>query len=97
MLSVAGLEEAASLVESAELDRDAGADADEGGEGALVEGEGALVLVDGGGGVKGRRVLVCCLEADLDNVKGLACEVLVHLRFPRLRSLGEVDEGGGGA
>lgn len=69
---VAGFEPAAGRVEGAELDGDAGADADEGGQGALVEGEGALVLVDGGGGVQGRGVLGCGLEADLDDVEGLA-------------------------
>ena len=45
-------------VEGAELDRYAGTDAEEGREGAFVEGEGAFVLVDGscggqGGGVGG--------------------------------------------
>lgn len=69
---VALLEGAAGLVEGAELDGDAGADADERREGALVEGEAALVLVDGGGGVEGRRVLGRCLEADFDDVEGLA-------------------------
>lgn len=50
---VAALEPAAGLVEGAELDGDAGTDADERGEGAFVEGEGTLVFVDGGGGVEG--------------------------------------------
>jgi hypothetical protein len=44
--SVAGLEAAAGFVEGAELDGDAGADADEGREGAFVEGEGAFGSVD---------------------------------------------------
>jgi hypothetical protein len=34
-------------VKSAELHGDASADSDEGGEGALVEGEGAFIAVDG--------------------------------------------------
>lgn len=59
-------------MEGTELDGDAGADAEERREGALVEGEGPFVLVDLGGGVDG----CCCgcggLEADLDNIKGLA-------------------------
>lgn len=33
-------------MEGAKLDRDTGADTDEGGESALVEGEGAFVFVD---------------------------------------------------
>lgn len=70
---VALLEPAPRGVEGAELDGDAGADADERRESALVEGEGALVAVDGGGGLQGARVLVRRLEADLDDVKGLAC------------------------
>lgn len=70
---VALLEPAAGGVEAGKLDRDAGADTDERGQGALVEGEGALGLVDGGRGLQGPRVLGCGLEADLDNVKGLAC------------------------
>src|SRR3546814_14126620 len=55
---VALLEPAPRGVEGAELDGDAGADADERRESALVEGEGALVAVDGGGGLQGARVLV---------------------------------------
>ena len=70
---VSALEVAAGLVVGAELDGDAGADADEGGEGALVEGEATLVLVDGCGGVERGRVLCGGLETDLDNVKGLSC------------------------
>lgn len=68
---VAGFEPAAGRVEGAELDGDAGADTDEGREGALVEGSGAFVLVDGGCGVEGAGVLGCGLEADLDDVEGL--------------------------
>ena len=78
-VSVAGLDPAAGLVEGAELNRDAGADADERGESALVEGEGALGLVDFGGGIEGGRVLRSCLEADLDNVKGLTWGVLARM------------------
>lgn len=40
---VAVFEPPASGMEAAELDRDAGADADKGGQGSLVEGEGAFV------------------------------------------------------
>ena len=45
-LEVARLEVAAGCVEGAKLDRDAGTDADEGGQRALVEGQCALLLVD---------------------------------------------------
>lgn len=69
---VASLEPAARGVECAELDGHAGADADEGRQRALVEGEGALMLVDGGGGFEGACVLGRCLETDFDDVKGLA-------------------------
>lgn len=41
-------------MEACELDGDAGADAEEGGEGSLVEGEGTFVFVDLGCGVEGR-------------------------------------------
>lgn len=74
---VAGFEPAARGVECAELDGHAGADADEGRQRALVEGEGALVLVDGGGGFEGACVLGRCLETDFDDVKGLAWQLLV--------------------
>lgn len=40
-------------MEGAELDGHAGADADERGQGALVEGEGPFGLVDGCGGIEG--------------------------------------------
>jgi hypothetical protein len=70
---VAGLEPAAGGVEGAKLDGDASTNADKGGESALVEGEGALVLVDGGGGVEGGGVLVGGLQTDLDDIKRLAC------------------------
>lgn len=59
-------------MEGAELDGDAGADAEERGEGALVEGKCALVLVDGGRRGEGVGVGCCCLEANLDDVEGLA-------------------------
>lgn len=71
-LGTALLEEAAGRVEGAELDGDAGADAQKGGQGALVEGERAFVLVDGGGGGEGGGVLGGGLEADFDYVEGLA-------------------------
>jgi len=50
MGSVAVLKPAAGGVEGTELDGDAGADAEERGEGALVEGGRALVGEDGAGG-----------------------------------------------
>lgn len=50
---VAGLEVASGGVEGAELDGDASADADEGREGTLVEGQGTFAGVDGCGGVEG--------------------------------------------
>lgn len=56
-LGTALLEEAAGGVESAELDGDAGADAQEGSQSALVKGEGAFVFVDAGCGGKGGGVL----------------------------------------
>jgi hypothetical protein len=65
-------EVAAGGVEGAELDGDAGADAEERGEGAFVKGEGAFVAVDGGGGGEGGGVGGGGLEADFDNVEGLA-------------------------
>lgn len=43
---ILSLEVAARVVEAAELDADAGTDADEGGEGAFVEGGGAFVGED---------------------------------------------------
>lgn len=67
------LKVAAGGVEAAELDRDAGADAEERGERALVEGEGPLVAPDAGGGGEGRDAgRRGGLEADLDDVEGLA-------------------------
>lgn len=74
---VASLEPAPRGVECAELHRHAGADADERRQRALVEGEGAFVLVDGGGGFEGARVLRRCLETDFDDVKGLAWQACV--------------------
>ncbi|CRK17599.1 hypothetical protein BN1723_011363 [Verticillium longisporum] len=73
---VARLEVAARLVEGAKLDRHAGADADERRQRALVEGERALILVDGRRRLEGRRVRRRRLEADLDDVEGLADEDL---------------------
>lgn len=69
---VARLEPASRGVECAELHGHAGADADEGSQRALVEGEGAFMLVDGGGGLERARVLVRRLETDFDDIKGLA-------------------------
>lgn len=74
---VASLEPAPRRVECAKLQGHAGADADERRQRALVEGEGAFVLVDGGGGLEGARVLARRLETDFDDVKGLAWQVLV--------------------
>jgi hypothetical protein len=65
---VALLEGAARVVEGAELDGDAGADADEGRESAFVEGRGAFVAEDGGRAREGRGVGCGCLEADFDYV-----------------------------
>lgn len=59
-------------MEGAELDGDAGADADEGGEGAFVERKGPFRGVDGAGGDEGGRVGRGCLEADFYYIKGLA-------------------------
>jgi hypothetical protein len=66
------LEEALGVAETAELDGDAGADAEEGGEGAFIEGEGAFVAVDGGCGVEGGVVGGGGLEADFDDIEWLA-------------------------
>lgn len=73
---VLGLERATGIVVSAELDRDAGADADEGGEGSFVEGGGAFLFEDLGGAVGGAGVGGGGLQADFDDVEGLADEDL---------------------
>ncbi len=67
-----GFEAAAGFVKSTELDRDASADSDEGGESAFVEGQSSFFLVDGFGSYKSIGVLSCSLEADFDDVEGLA-------------------------
>lgn len=72
MAGIASLQPPARSMESAELHGHAGADADEGRQRALVEGQGTLILVDGGGGLESAGVLVRRLQADLDDVKGLA-------------------------
>lgn len=64
-------------MEGAELHGDAGADADEGCEGAFVEGEGPFLGVDGASGGEGVGVLGCGLEADFYYVEGLAWGLLV--------------------
>lgn len=74
--SVLGLERATGIVVSAELDRDAGTDSDEGGEGSFVEGGGAFFFEDLGGAVRGARVGGGGLQADFDDVEGLADEDL---------------------
>ena len=65
---VAGFEGAAGVVEAAELDGDAGADSDERGEGAFVEGGGAFVAEDLGCAVEGASVVCRGLEADFDDI-----------------------------
>lgn len=65
---VAGFEGAPGVVEGAELDGDAGADAEEWGQGALVEGAAAFVLEDLRGAVQGAFVFGGGLEADFDDV-----------------------------
>jgi len=67
-LLVAALEGAAGVVEGAELDRDAGADADEGGQGAFVEGGCAFVFEDLRCAVESAAVFCCCLQADFDDI-----------------------------
>lgn len=67
---VEGFELAARGMEGAELDGDAGADAEEGGESAFVEGERAFVFVDGGHGGEGGGVARGGLKADLHDIYG---------------------------
>lgn len=67
---VALFEGSACVVEGAELDGDARADADEWGERAFVEGGGAFVAEDGGRAGEGGGVGCGCLEADFDDVWG---------------------------
>ena len=76
-VQIAFLEYAASVVEGAELDRDAGANTDQGSESALVEREGPFVLENGAGTGDGAGVFGGGLEADLDYVEGLAWSALV--------------------
>lgn len=86
-----GFEAAASGVEGAELDRHARADADEGREGAFVEGEGAFFLVDGLGGGQGGGVEGGGLQADFDDVEWLAWGVVsTVLEGQEIMSLWEV-------
>jgi hypothetical protein len=79
--AVGGLEGAFGVVEGAELHGDAGADADEGGQGAFVEGRRAFVLEDARGAVQGAAVFVGGLEADFDDVEGLAWEMRGRLAW----------------
>lgn len=58
------------------MDGDTGTDSDEGGEGSLVEGGGAFFLEDLGGAVGGAGVGGGGLQADFDDVEGLADEDL---------------------
>lgn len=70
------LERATGIVVSAELDGDTGADTDEGSEGSFVEGGRAFFFEDLGGAVGGAGVGGGGLQADLDDVEGLADEDL---------------------
>lgn len=58
---VVGFECSFGVVECAELDRDAGAYADQGGESAFVEGGGAFILQDSRRAVEGTLVFGCRL------------------------------------
>lgn len=69
-MEVAFFEGSSGIVECAELDGDACADADEGGEGAFVECEWTLVREDGTGARDGAGVFAGGLEADFDYVCG---------------------------
>ena len=51
--------------------------------GALVEGERPFTRVDSGGGVEGRGVLSGRLQADLDDIEGLAWASLADVSFHR--------------
>ena len=62
------LELATCVVEGAELDGDAGANANERGEGAFVECERAFVGEDLAGAIKGGGILRCGLETDFDDI-----------------------------
>ena len=59
---------APGIVESAELDGDTGADAEEGGESALVECEGPFVDEDVLGAFESRGVCAGRLESDFDDI-----------------------------
>lgn len=71
---VASLKPPTSSVESAELHGHTSADTDEGRQRALVEGQGAFILVDGGSGLESASVLVRRLQTDFDDIEGLAWE-----------------------
>jgi len=75
-VGVEGLEVTARKVEGAELDGDAGADAEEGGEGAFVEGERAFILEVVAGALEGTERDGGGLEADFDDIEWLADEDL---------------------
>lgn len=81
---VRGLEIPLGEAEGAELDRDAGPDAQQRRQRALVEGEGPLLHVYGLGGVQGRRVRRARLQAHLDYVEGLACGVMLVNSLPSI-------------
>ena len=89
-MKVAFFESAAGVVKGTELHGDAGADADEGGEGAFVEGESAFVGEDGGGAGQGGGVCGGGLEADFDYVEWLtwksagSCQSLI---FPKVTTV----------
>lgn len=71
-LEIAGLKSTSGVMEAAELDRDAGADAHERGERTFVERERAFIPVDLGRSVERTRVLLSRLESDFDNVEWLS-------------------------
>lgn len=53
------------------MDRDAGADSDEGGQSTFVKGERAFLSVDSFGRFKGVGVLCCGLKPDFYNIERL--------------------------
>ena len=73
------LELALGETEAGELNTDTGTDADEGSQGAFVEGEGSFFTVDLGGGVEGVGVGGGGLQADLDDIERLTWKALVGL------------------
>ncbi len=70
---IGGLELALCEAEGTELDRDAGTNAEQRRQRALVKGERALLRVDGPRGVERRRVRRARLQAHLHYVERLTC------------------------